>query len=79
MCSADAKIDYIYRQSGKYSTPGRWEGWKSEEDDNNGFLKTDFIFPNLKRFKEKSGSKTGKQAECELCQAQTQLFFVRLG
>ena len=74
VCSVDAKIDSIYRGGGKYSTAGRWEGWKNEEDYKNGYLKAGFIFPNLKRLNEKSGTKTGKQAE--LCQAQTQLFFV---
>ena len=39
---------------------------------------TGLIFPNLKRFNEKSGTKTGKQAGDELYQAQIQLFFVRL-
>jgi hypothetical protein len=79
VCSADAKIDKIYREGGKYSTAGRWEGWKSEEDDNNSYLKTGFIFPNLKWFNEKSETKTGKQGGTELGRVQTQLICVRLG
>eukprot|EP00090_Calanus_glacialis_P021975 TRINITY_DN33898_c0_g1_i1.p1 TRINITY_DN33898_c0_g1~~TRINITY_DN33898_c0_g1_i1.p1 ORF type:complete len:186 (-),score=40.12 TRINITY_DN33898_c0_g1_i1:90-647(-) len=66
VCSVDAKIDNIYRGGGKYSTAGRWEGWKNEEDYKNGYLKAGFIFPNLKRLNEKSGTKTVSKNKIQL-------------